>query len=35
MAEIQISPEGFIVEANRMFRAEPGFKEGLVFLPIL
>jgi len=33
MARIQISPEGFIVEANRMLRAEPGFRDGLEFRP--
>ena len=33
MAKIQISPEGFIVEANRMLRTDSGFKDGLEFLP--
>ena len=33
MNRIQISPEQFIVEANRMLRAEAGFRDGLLFLP--
>ena len=33
MAKIQISPQAFIAEANRLLQAEPGVEEGLAFLP--